>query len=118
MQDVGVACAEQLLQTSSPLPANPHIFDFVGPKSYSTLDVKGMLEKISGKTIEVKTIEKDQLQGFFANVFPPSVADSYVEMIHSMLPGGILEGDMQDKSGRQHGPTDLADALQQMYAAA
>ncbi|KAK8036933.1 hypothetical protein PG991_001247 [Apiospora marii] len=98
VRDIGRVCAAQLLAAGSAAPGdeNPFIFDLHGPESYSTRDVQRAFEEATGKRIEVKLVQDDQLQGFFRQAFKEPMTSLFVEMTRSFLPGGVAEKDMNE----------------------
>lgn len=97
VRDIGRICAAQLLAAgSAPGSENPLVFDLHGPESYSTRDVQMALEDGTGKEIEAKLVQDDQLQDFFEKAFKEPMASLFVEMTRSFLPGGLAEKAMND----------------------
>lgn len=114
VRDIGRTCAAQALAAGSPLNDNPYIFDLHGPGSYSTQDVQKLFEKAIGKDVEVRLVQNDQLESYFARMFQPPMAELFVEMTRSFLPGGIAVEDMHEGSRIQRGKDTLNDALGRM----
>ncbi|KAI9150527.1 MFS transporter prlG [Paramyrothecium foliicola] len=72
--DVGATCAAELLSTGTSLAESPRIVNQQGPEWYSTRDVQKALEKIAGKSVEVKLVSPDALFGFYQQVLPPHLS--------------------------------------------
>ncbi|KAE8381118.1 hypothetical protein BDV26DRAFT_106719 [Aspergillus bertholletiae] len=115
-RDIGRACARQLLQTGFPLAARPYIFKMHGPREFSTADVQKAFEEVTGKTIEVRLVENDQLETHFSKLLPSNLVGLFAEMTRSFLPGGILEEDMFNFAGIERGQDTLVDAFKRMLA--
>ncbi|KAK3346322.1 hypothetical protein B0T25DRAFT_571466 [Lasiosphaeria hispida] len=113
-QDIGQACATELLSTGAPLKSNPYIFDLEGPQPYSALDVKRAFEEVVGKELEVRPVEKEGLLDFWSSVFPPEVAKRFTELNLSFLPGGILYENSKPTGETRYGKTELAEVLKQL----
>lgn len=101
----------------SHLEKHPRIVELHGPRNYSVRDVREAFEKVTGKTIEVRLIQKDQLYGFFSGFLPASLVDDFVEMTLTFLPGGLLEEEMNDLTNASRGQDSLVDAFERMWAA-
>lgn len=71
-------------------------------------------EEATGKEIEARVVEDDQLEGFFAEAFKPPMAGMFVEMTRSFLPGGVGEKDMNEGVRVQKGRDKLGEALKRM----
>ncbi|OGM44050.1 hypothetical protein ABOM_007800 [Aspergillus bombycis] len=114
--DIGKACARHLLQAGSALKASPHIFKLHGPVEYSTSDVQRAFEEVTGKKVEVRLVERDELKAYFSKFLPLNLVDKFVEMTWSFLPDGILEQDMNDFTGIERGHDTLVDAFKKMLS--
>ncbi|KAL0940315.1 NmrA family protein [Colletotrichum truncatum] len=114
VSDIGKACAAQALAAGSALRKSPYIFELHGPDAYSTNDVKKAFEESIGKTVEVKLVEDDQLEEFFAQAFQPPMSGLFVEMTRSFLPGGIAAAEVAEGSGVQRGEESLNEAIGKM----
>ncbi|KAF6831891.1 NmrA family protein [Colletotrichum musicola] len=114
VRDIGRTCAAQILAAGSPLSENPYIFDLHGPETYSTQDVQKALEEATGKDVEARVVEDDQLEGFFAEAFKPPMAGMFVEMTRSFLPRGVGEKDMNKGFRVQRGRDTLGEVLKRM----
>lgn len=112
--DIGRACAAQAVGPS-PLKVDPYIFDLHGPEEYSTLDVKKAWEKVLGKEVDARIVEKGQLSNHFGHFLPPAVADLFVEMTESILPGGILNREPLDPASEvRKGSETLVEAFKRI----
>ncbi|KAL2257809.1 hypothetical protein VTK26DRAFT_9151 [Humicola hyalothermophila] len=116
VQDIGSTCAEELLAAGQPLASSPSIFELHGPRPYTAVDVQKAFEEASGKSVEIRPVEKDGLLDFYSAVFPPAVAKLFVEMNLSFLEGGILYEDPNPTGEVRTGKTELVEAVKQMYA--
>ena len=116
MEDVGRACAENLLETGQALPSSPHPFDLQGPRSYSVTDVKEALEAVSGKKITVDAIKPDRLAEFYGQTVPTQYAQELAEMTVAMLPGGLVATEMEKEEGVVRGTTELIDVFRRIAA--
>ena len=118
MKDIGTICAAEVLATGTPLPANPHIFELHGPRTYTASDVHKIFEEVTGKSIELRPVPKEGLDAFYAAVFPPLVAAYYSEMNKSYLPGGILDVNPEPTVGEtKYGTTELKEVVKQLVGA-
>ncbi|RYP60290.1 hypothetical protein DL769_008187 [Monosporascus sp. CRB-8-3] len=120
LTDIGNACAQKLLETGQQPPTRPYVFHITGPRNYSSLDVKAAAEEVTGKKIDLVTVAKDDLVGFFAQQVPPPMAAELAEMTVATLPGGLIAKDFHryDDSGNTYkGRVELVDALRRLYKA-
>ncbi|GAB1318507.1 NAD-dependent epimerase/dehydratase [Madurella fahalii] len=117
VQDIGTTCAAELLAAGNTLGSKPYIFDLHGPRQYNSLDVQRAFEQVSGKSVEVRPVEKAGLLDFYSAVLPPSAAKHFTEMNESFLPGGILHENPNPTGEIRYGKTELVDAVKQMYGA-
>lgn len=74
-------------------------------------------EEVTGKSIEMRPVEKAGLDEFYGAVFPPKVAKEYVGMNLSYLEGGILHEDPQPTGAKKYGKTELVEAFRGMLGA-
>jgi hypothetical protein len=72
---------------------------------------------VTGKSLEIKPVEKAGLGDFYAAVFPPMVAKHFAEMNASYLDGGILYEDPQPTEEKKRGKTELIEVLKELVAA-
>ena len=71
-----------------------------------------------GRKIAVKPVAKEDLAGFYAQVFPPNTISDWVELNLSFLPGGILVEHMQNPVTEVvKGNVALVDVLRQICGA-
>ncbi|RYP01582.1 hypothetical protein DL763_000113 [Monosporascus cannonballus] len=113
--DIGRTGAKELLGTGSGSATNPQIIDFQGPEWYSTRDVQKAFEQVTGKSIEVRLVEKNNLADYFSQFLPSNLASSYTEMSLSMLPGGLVEGETKKLHNARRGQDTLVDAFKRMW---
>ncbi|KAH7179859.1 uncharacterized protein B0J16DRAFT_178067 [Fusarium flagelliforme] len=97
VKDIGQALAEQAIRDWKP-PKKPYVCELHGPQPYTPLDVQETFSQVLKKDVQVKAVEKDELKGFFGQIFAPQIVDEWVEMTRSFLPGGIAEKDLSKPS--------------------
>ena len=97
VKDIGKTLAEEAIRDWK-IPTKPYICELHGPKPYTPLDVQETFSQVLKKNVQVKAIEKDELEGFFGQIFAPQIVDEWVEMSKSFLPGGIAEKDLSKPS--------------------
>lgn len=113
LKDISEVCANSLLsETSKP---SPHCFKLFGPRSYSPLDLKKAVEEVTGKEVELKLIEKDQLAEFFAKQLPEPYVQEFVDMTTAGLPGGVIDKDFVYDDDTVKGRVELVDTLRELY---
>jgi uncharacterized protein YbjT (DUF2867 family) len=112
VRDIGRTLATQVL-TKQENSKSPQIFELHGPVDYTPLDVQAAFSKALGRDVAVKPIEKDQLEGFFGQVFPPAVVREWVEMTTSFLPGGPALDNLppEEERGSVRGTVNLDEAI-------
>jgi hypothetical protein len=89
-----------------------------GPRTYTSLDVQKAFEEATGKSIEMRPVEKAGLEDFYGAVFPPMVVKEYVAMNLSYLEGGILYEDPEPTTGeKKYGKTELVEVFKGMLRA-
>ncbi|KAF4983548.1 hypothetical protein FZEAL_1083 [Fusarium zealandicum] len=117
VQDIGHTLATELVKESTS-SAKPHIFELHGPRPYSALDVQQAFSQALGKEVEVKAVQREDLPGFYSQVFPPEIVGDWVEMATSFLPGGIAEKDASKPSHVEVvlGKTELKEAIEEATA--
>ena len=86
VQDIGKTLAEEAIRDWK-IPTKPYICELHGPQPYTPLDVQETFSQVLNKDVQVKAIEKDELKGFFGQIFAPQIVDEWVEMSRSFLPG-------------------------------
>jgi hypothetical protein len=87
-----------------------------GPRPYTSVDVQKAFEVASGKSLEIRPIEKEGLVAFYSAVFPPGVAKLFAEMNASFLEGGILYEDPNPTKEIRKGKTELVEVVKQLCA--
>lgn len=95
---------------------SPHCFKLFGPRHYSALDVKEAAEQVTGRKVELKPVERDQLAGFFGQQIPQTHVQEFVDMVIAVLPGGIIEDDFEDDESTVRGDIELVDTLRDLSA--
>ncbi|KAH6854694.1 hypothetical protein B0I37DRAFT_37670 [Chaetomium sp. MPI-CAGE-AT-0009] len=114
LKDIAKACANALLVGSG--KPSPYVFKLFGPRHYSALDIKEGLEQATGREVELKAVERDQLAGFFGQQIPQAHVQEFVGMVTACLPGGIIEGDYEYDESTVRGDTELVDTLRELAA--
>ena len=115
MQDVGRYCANALLEDASATAPGLREVKLLGPRLYSSLDIKQAVEEITGKKADMKVVEKEDLPRWFENFVPKSYAQESAELVISMLPGGILaEEDVMYTDDTVRGKLEMVDALRRV----
>lgn len=116
--DVGVVCAEKLLETGQDIPSSPHSFDLYGPRNYSSEDIKAAVEDILQKEIQLVTIPPEGLAEFYSSRgYPKDQVPWSVEMTTAALPGGIMAGDFEGNEHTIWAKQELVTSLRKMYEA-
>lgn len=114
MRDIGAFCASQALSIDITPSDEPHVTELHGPRDYSSSNVCEALQQLTGKTIELRLVGKDELATFFGNVFPPHIVPLFVEMTCSMLPGSPYLNDPGNNTPVYRGTDTLTDAFRRM----
>jgi uncharacterized protein YbjT (DUF2867 family) len=110
--DIGTTLAEQLTDKAT-LAESPYIVELHGPHKYSPLDVRAAFTRALGKEVELRPVEKDNLRKFYAQIFPPTILNDWVELAMSILPDGKLgtEYMLHPRGPVLYGRTDLETAI-------
>lgn len=74
-------------------------------------------EEVTGKSLEMRPVEKAGLGDFYAAVFPPMVAKHFAEMNASYLEGGILFEDPEPTGEKKYGKTELVEVFRGLIGA-
>jgi hypothetical protein len=74
------------------------------------------LEKATGRKVELKAVERDQLADFFGQQIPQAHVPEFMEMVTGALPGGIIVGDFEYDEITVRGEIELVDSLREMTA--
>lgn len=85
-----------------------------GPRLYSALEVKNVIEEITGKEGSLVPIERNDLSKWFATQVGKIYADEYVAMVTSMLPGGLITDEYSYDEDTIRGTTEMIDALRHL----
>ncbi|KAM0328652.1 hypothetical protein ACHAQA_005064 [Verticillium albo-atrum] len=110
VRDIGRTCAREILSTYPSNKAST-IVNLHGPEWYSTRDVQLAFEKVTGKKIEVKLVQRDQLIGFYETILPQSIVADFVEMTEAFLEGGIMMNEDWTAERLVKGADTLVDAF-------
>ncbi|OAA45619.1 NAD(P)-binding domain protein [Metarhizium rileyi] len=111
VEDIGAVIASEALKQQGS-PRKPHVFELHGPRMYSPLDVQLAFSDALGKQVAVRPVQREELHGFYRQVFPEDVVPEWVEMATSFLPGGVMKpGDVEEGTGVVNGKTELGDAI-------
>lgn len=116
-KDIGEVAAQELLKTGQGLEKSPYIFELEGP-AYSSLDVQKAWEEALGKKLEMKVIPKEGLAEFYGSVFPPALAQRYVEMNLCFMEGGILYENPNPTGETRKAKTELVEVFKNLLGAA
>lgn len=111
---MGAYSVSQALSAQIQPSDQPHITELQGPQDYSSLDAQRVIEKITGKKIELQVIEPEGVAAFFGNVFPPHVVPLFVEMNATLLPGSKYLNDPENRTPVHRGRDTLMDAMRSM----
>lgn len=106
-------CARILLDEEK--KESPYFFDLFGPREYSSLDVKQAVEEVTGKSLDLISIERDNLGDFFAQQAPPYAIPYLVEMVIAALPGGVMVNDFKDTENIVRGKVYIKEALRKLH---
>lgn len=117
LKDIAEFCVNSLLSGSSNPGPSPHIFRLFGPRHYSAIDLKDAVEKATGRAVELKLVERDQLAAYFGQQLPEAYVQEFVDMTLAGLPGGIMVGDFAYDEGTVRGRVELVDTLRELYQA-
>jgi hypothetical protein len=79
--------------------------------------VQKAFEEATGKSIEMRPVEKAGLEDFYAAVFPPMVVKEYVGMNLSYLEGGILYEDPEPTEEKKYAKMELVEVFKGMLGA-
>ncbi|KXX73869.1 NAD(P)H azoreductase [Madurella mycetomatis] len=115
LKDIAKFCANSLLSDPSNPGPSPHIFRLFGPRHYSSADLREAVEKATGRAVELKVIERDQLAAYFSQQLPEVYVQEFVDMTAAGLPGGIMVGDFAYDEGTVRGRVELVDTLRELY---
>lgn len=107
-------CAEGLVRPGRDSRPQPWIIDFEGPRWCSTRDVHAAFEEVTGKKIQARLVQQDELAGFFRQALPEAIVGDFVEMTLSILPGGLLADGTGD-SRADRGTVTLIEAIRAMW---
>jgi hypothetical protein len=94
---------------------SPHYFNVFGPRAYGSVDLKDVVEEITGKKVELKLVEEDQLLDYWKQIVPEVYAEEFKEMTTSGLPGGVIAEDWVYDEKTVRGEQELVDALRALY---
>ncbi|KAF4981582.1 hypothetical protein FZEAL_2648 [Fusarium zealandicum] len=113
LKDIGKHCASSLLSKST--KPSPHYTKLFGPRFYGALDLKKAVEEVTGKEVELKLVENDQLANFFAELLPEAYVQEFVDMTTGGLPGGIIAKNFVYDDDTIKGQVELVDTLRESY---
>ncbi|KAF4461430.1 NAD(P)H azoreductase [Fusarium albosuccineum] len=113
LKDISECCANSLL--SEETKPSPHYFKLFGPQLYSSRDLKNAVEEVTGKEVELKLVEKDELPKFWSHMLPEAYVQDFVGMTSAILPDGIISKDFVYDDNTIAGKVKFVDALRQMY---
>lgn len=113
--DVGIHCAQKLLEVGTILPSSPYYFDLYGPRNYSTEDIRAAVEEVTRKKVGIVAIEREDLANFYAQQYPADQVSWMVNMTTAALPGGIMAGDFVGNEGTVWAEEELVSTLRRIY---
>ncbi|PYH46298.1 NAD(P)-binding protein [Aspergillus saccharolyticus JOP 1030-1] len=96
VEDIGVKSAECILSTERK-ESKPYVIELHGPREYASVDVRRAFEKVLGRAVELRPVEKENLTEYFAGFLPEAAVGPFVEMTLSFLPGGVMHNDLGKK---------------------
>lgn len=114
IKDIGETLAREALtipnEGKNPVP---EIYELQGPEDYSPLDVKAAFAKALGREVEIRAVDKGDLDEYYGKIFPEDVAREWVEMVKCFLPGGVAIENLprEEESRVVRGRTTLEDAI-------
>ncbi|KAK8076259.1 hypothetical protein PG994_003531 [Apiospora phragmitis] len=94
VEDIGRCCAGYLLDSSEASKQSFRGVDLHGPRNYSSVDVHEAIENATGNKWELLNIPRAGIAEHFAKEVPEVYVPDFVELITSMLPGGVVAGDL------------------------
>ncbi|KAF4451360.1 hypothetical protein F53441_5626 [Fusarium austroafricanum] len=113
LKDVGENCANSLLaKTANP---SPHYFNVFGPRSYGSLDLREVVEEITGKKVELKLVETDQLLDYWKQIVPEAYAQEFKEMTTAGSEDGVIAKSFVYDESTIRGKVELLDGLRSVY---
>ena len=113
LKDVALNCVNSLL--SSPDKPSPHYYTLFGPRAYGATDLKEVVEEITGKKVELKLVEKDELLDYWKQIVPEAHAEEFKEMTVASLGDGVIGKNTKYDENTVVGEQELADALRALY---
>ncbi|RBR07312.1 uncharacterized protein FIESC28_10718 [Fusarium coffeatum] len=113
LKDIALSCVNSLL--SSPAKPSPHYYKLFGPRAYGANDLKEAVEEITGKKVELKLVEKDQLLDYWKQIVPEAHAEEFKEMTVAGLGDGVIGKDIKYDENTVVGEQELVDALRALY---
>ncbi|KAF5248973.1 hypothetical protein FAUST_53 [Fusarium austroamericanum] len=113
LKDVASNCANHLLvSTAKP---SPHYLNVFGPRVYGSVDLKEIVEEVTGKKFELKLVEEDQLLDYWKQIVPEAHVEEFKEMTTAGLSGGVIAKDFVYDETTVRGEQELVDALRALY---
>ncbi|RGP76049.1 hypothetical protein FLONG3_5440 [Fusarium longipes] len=113
LKDVASNTARSLLVSS--VETSPHYFNVFGPRAYGSVDLKDIVEEVTGKVFELKLVEENQLLDYWKQIVPEVYAEEFKEMTTAGLPGGVIAEDFVYDEKTVRGEQELVDALRALY---
>ncbi|KAG8673527.1 hypothetical protein FPOAC2_06972 [Fusarium poae] len=113
LKDVASNCANSLLASTA--EPSPHYFNIFGPRAYGSVDLKETVEEITGKKVELKLVEEDQLLDYWKQIVPVAHAEEFKEMTTAGFAGGVIAKDFVYDEKTVRGEQELVDALRALY---
>ncbi|KAM0235993.1 hypothetical protein ACHAPO_005215 [Fusarium lateritium] len=113
LKDVASNVANSLLASTA--KPSPHYFNLFGPRAYGSVDLKDAVEEITGKKVELKLVEEDQLLDYWKQIVPEAYAEEFKEMTTAGFSGGVIAKDFIYDEKTIRGEQELVDALRSLY---
>ncbi|KAM0558092.1 hypothetical protein ACHAPJ_005259 [Fusarium lateritium] len=112
VKDVGEICAQHLL--ANPGQTGTQSFKIMGPRLYSSNELRDMFEEVTGKKVELGLAQGEDLKAFFRQLFPEHCIPDFMEMIESSLPGGLITKDYDYDEHTLTGKVELLDTMREL----
>ncbi|KAK4121379.1 NAD(P)-binding protein [Parathielavia appendiculata] len=115
LKDIARTVTNALLAESA--KPSPHVTKILGPRPYGALDLKHAVEQATGKAVDLRLVEKEELAAFFGqHGIPEAHVGEFVEFSEACLPGGLIDGATEPDENTVIGETELTDTFRELYA--
>ncbi|KAL1855369.1 hypothetical protein Daus18300_011087 [Diaporthe australafricana] len=114
IKDIGECCAKTLLRE----PTGQGLLDvkLLGPRLYSSLDIKDAIESVTGKKGRLVTIPRGGLADYWAKLIPEAYVQEFVDFTTAQLSGGTIAQDHVYLEDTIRCKRDLVDDLREMVS--